>query len=76
MVGRKGKVSYAARMKGIGKKAMSRRRRKCPLTQVHTDDAANAFAAAATIADITNALTQILQDRTSGIFDYIFDLVS
>jgi hypothetical protein len=72
MVGRKGKISYAARMKGVGKKAMSRRRRKCPLTQVHKDDAANAFAAAATIADISSALTQVLQDRTSGIFKNIF----
>ena len=68
MEGRKGKMAFAARMKGVGKKSLSRRRRKCPLTQVHKEDAANAFAAATTIAEITSALNQVLGDRTSGNF--------
>jgi hypothetical protein len=68
MDGRTGKVQvWSARMKGIGRKALSRRRRKCPLDPDHKVIAANNFDAAASIADVQAALIQVLADRTSEI---------
>jgi len=54
-------------MKGIGRKALSRRRRKCPLDPDHKEAAANAFDSATTIADVRDALLAVLTDRTSEI---------
>jgi len=68
MAGRSGKVqTFTARMKGIGRKALSRRRRKCPLDPDHKADAANALDNATSIEDVKNALIQVLVDRTSEI---------
>jgi hypothetical protein len=68
MAGRSGKVqTFSARMKGIGRKALSRRRRKCPLDPDHKADAANALDNATSIDDVKNALVQVLVDRTSEI---------
>jgi len=68
MAGRTGKTAvWTARMKGIGRKALSRRRRKCPLDLDHKQDAANALDNAQSIEDVRAALIQVLVDRTSEI---------
>lgn len=68
MAGRHGKVqTFTARMKGVGKKALSRRRRKCPLDEEHKDNALAAFDAAESIGDVKDALIQTLTDRTSDV---------
>jgi len=68
MAGRTGKTAvWTARMKGIGRKALSRRRRKCPLDPDHKADAANALDTASSIDEVRNALIQVLVDRTSEI---------
>ena len=67
MEGRKGKMVFAARLKGIGRKALSRRRRKCPLDQDHKELASVDFQTAATIAEVQSAIQAVLKARTSEI---------
>ena len=68
MEDRKGKVhTFATRMKGVGRKALSRRRRKCPLDEDHKNNANAAFDAAQNIGDVEAALLQVLLDRTSEV---------
>ena len=68
MNGRSGKVqTYTARMKGIGRKALSRRRRKCPLDPDHKEAVKVDLATAITINELENALIEVLKARTSEI---------
>ena len=68
MTDRQGKVhQFSARMKGIGRKALSQRRRKCPLKEDHKNNASAALDAAQNIADVEAALLQVLLDRTSEV---------
>ena len=68
MAGRKGKTAtYTARMKGIGRKVLSRRRRKCPLEEDHKTTALNSFNSATTISEVQAAFTQVLVARTNEL---------
>jgi hypothetical protein len=66
MEGRSGKVTlYASRMKGIGRKALSRRRRKCPLDADHKAEATTALDNSTSIDNLKNALMDVLSARTN-----------
>ena len=68
MAGRSGKVSvYTSRMKGIGRKALSRRKSKCPLDQDHKAAAESSFLAATTIEEVRLSLQSVLAARTTEI---------
>ena len=67
MTNRRGKVSFSARLRGIGLKALSRRRRKCPLDPDHKNAANVALATAQSIGEIEQALLDVLEARTSEI---------
>jgi len=63
--GRRGKMTFVKRVRGMATKALARRRRKCPLRDNHASAALAAFENASAISDVKNAIVATLANRTN-----------
>merc|ERR1712157_419059 len=63
--GRRGKMGFVKRARGMATKALARRRRKCPLRDNHATTALSSFASASDISDVQSAIVATLANRTN-----------